>query len=62
MSSKGEWREYIPRDGDVVWAEGAKRMVCKGWVGIECRCVEKKLNATNPKSVKGVDALHKADG
>ena len=25
-SSDGEWREHIPRDGVVVWAEETKRM------------------------------------
>ena len=24
VSSNGEWREYIPRDGVVIWAEGTK--------------------------------------
>ena len=67
VSSNGEWREYIPRDGVVVWAKGTKtNEVCEEWMGWYrmqiCIELKKKPNATSPKSVKWVDdALQKAD-
>ena len=68
VSSNGEWREYIPRDGVVVWGRrNEKRMSCvdewMGWYRMQiCIGLKKKPNATSPKSVKWFDdALQKAD-
>ena len=55
VSSNGESREYIPRAGIVVWAEGTKtNEVCWGMDGLVLNA-DRKPNATSPKSVKWVD-------